>query len=130
MNDRAAATPAMHALPDGEAEIALVLHLPWEDVARLGQEAGRLAAQMQRPVTLDEAVSHRLRSTRPAAHARSTVTAPAVSAAHSASSASASSASLPSGSASSGSVSALPPRPPAEPVRAGAERVNGSGESA
>ncbi|MDQ0789838.1 hypothetical protein [Streptomyces sp. B3I8] len=115
MNDRA--TPAMHALPDGEAEIALVLHLPWEDVARLGQEAGRLAAQMQRPVTLDEAVSHRLRSTRVAAHARSTA---AASAAPSASSAS----------ASSGSVSSLPPRPPAEPVRAGAERVNGSGESA
>jgi len=118
MNDRA--TPAMHALPDGEAEIALVLHLPWEDVARLGQEAGRLAAQMQRPVTLDEAVSHRLRSTRVAAHARSTAAASAVSAAPSASSAS----------VSSGSVSSLPPRPPAEPVRAGAERVNGSGESA
>ncbi|WP_367320256.1 hypothetical protein [Streptomyces sp. HUAS ZL42] len=69
MNDRV--TPAMHALPDGEAEISLVLRLPWEDVARLGQEAGRLASQMQRPVTLDEAVSHRLRSTRPAAaHAK------------------------------------------------------------
>ncbi|MEU1407122.1 hypothetical protein ABZ471_33080 [Streptomyces sp. NPDC005728] len=62
---------AMHALPDGEAEISLVVRLPWEDVARLGQEAGRLAAQMQRPVTLDEAVSHRLRSTRPSAsHAK------------------------------------------------------------
>jgi hypothetical protein len=58
----------MHATPDGEAEIALVIRLPWEDVARLGQEAGRLASQMQRPVTLDEAVSHRLRS-RPAAAA-------------------------------------------------------------
>ncbi|MEU7059731.1 hypothetical protein [Streptomyces sp. NPDC046197] len=69
MNDRV--TPPMHALPDGEAEISLVVRLPWEDVARLGQEAGRLAAQMQRPVTLDEAVSHRLRSTRPsAAHAK------------------------------------------------------------
>ncbi|MET7288371.1 hypothetical protein [Streptomyces sp. NPDC005573] len=63
--------PAMHATPDGEAEISLVVRLPWEDVARLGQEAGRLAAQMQRPVTLDEAVSHRLRSARPSAtHAR------------------------------------------------------------
>lgn len=62
---------AMHALPDGEAEVSLVVRLPWEDVARLGQEAGRLAAQTGRPVTLDEAVSHRLRSTRPAAtHAR------------------------------------------------------------
>lgn len=39
MNDRV--TPPMQALPDGEAEIALVLHLPWEDVAALGQEAGR-----------------------------------------------------------------------------------------
>ncbi|MGW0878235.1 hypothetical protein [Streptomyces sp. NPDC002671] len=63
--------PAMHALPDGEAEISLVVRLPWEDVARLGQEAGRLASQMQRPVTLDEAVSYRLRSTRPtASHAK------------------------------------------------------------
>ncbi|MFF4016246.1 hypothetical protein [Streptomyces sp. NPDC001843] len=69
MNDRV--TPPMHATPDGEAELSLVVRLPWEDVARLGQEAGRLAAQMQRPVTLDEAVSHRLRSTRAsAAHAK------------------------------------------------------------
>ncbi|MFD5264569.1 hypothetical protein [Streptomyces sp. NPDC058335] len=69
MNDRV--TPPMHATPDGEAEIALVIRLPWEDVARLGQEAGRLAAQMQRAVTLDEAVSHRLRSRpAPAAHAK------------------------------------------------------------
>ncbi|MFF9061160.1 hypothetical protein ACIRPQ_06870 [Streptomyces sp. NPDC101213] len=71
MNDRV--TPPMHATPDGEAEIALVIRLPWEDVARLGQEAGRLAAQHQRPVTLDEAVSHRLRSRpAPAAHAKPT----------------------------------------------------------
>ncbi|MEU5307554.1 hypothetical protein [Streptomyces sp. NPDC021562] len=73
MNERVApqAFPPMQALPDGEAELSLVVRLPWEDVARLGQEAGRLAAQMQRPVTLDEAVSNRLRSTRPAAaHAR------------------------------------------------------------
>lgn len=68
MNDRV--TPPMHATPDGEAEISLVLRLPWEDVARLGQEAGRMAAQMQRPVTLDEAVSNRLRSARSAAHAK------------------------------------------------------------
>ncbi|MFE0732732.1 hypothetical protein ACFW2X_31745 [Streptomyces antibioticus] len=71
MTDRVA--PPMHAVPDGEAEISLVIRLPWEDVARLGQEAGRLASQMQRPVTLDEAVAHRLRS-RPAsaAHAKPT----------------------------------------------------------
>lgn len=68
MNDRI--TPPMHALPDGEAELSLVVRLPWEDVARLGQEAGRLASQMQRPVTLDEAVSNRLRSARSAAHAK------------------------------------------------------------
>lgn len=69
MNDRV--TSPMHATPDGEAEMSLVIRLPWEDVARLGQEAGRLAAQMQRPVTLDEAVSNRLRSRpAPAAHAK------------------------------------------------------------
>ncbi|CCK26767.1 hypothetical protein BN159_2388 [Streptomyces davaonensis JCM 4913] len=69
MNDRVA--PSMHALPDGEAELSVVVRLPWEDVARLGQEAGRLAAQTGRPVTLDEAVSHRLRSVRAsAAHAK------------------------------------------------------------
>ncbi|GAA4802776.1 hypothetical protein [Streptomyces ziwulingensis] len=105
MSERA--TPAMHALPDGEAEIALVLRLPWEDVARLGQEAGRLAAQTQRPVTLDEAVSRRLRSTRSAAHAKSPgEQPPAVSAA--------------------ASVSSLPPRPPAEQARQAIDRINGT----
>lgn len=69
---------AMHALPDGEAELSLVVRLPWEDVARLGQEAGRLASQMQRAVTLDEAVSYRLRSTRPSAsHAKPSAEQPA-----------------------------------------------------
>ncbi|MGW3207764.1 hypothetical protein [Streptomyces sp. NPDC001135] len=68
----------MHALPDGEAELSLVVRLPWEDVARLGQEAGRLASQMQRPVTLDEAVSYRLRSARPTAtHAKPSAEQPA-----------------------------------------------------
>ncbi len=91
-------TPPMHALPDGEAEISLVVRLPWEDVARLGQEAGRLAAQMQRPVTLDEAVSNRLRSTRPAgAHAKPAGEQPAA--------VTSSSGSV---SSSSGSVSSLP----------------------
>jgi hypothetical protein len=107
MNDRA--TPATHALPDGEAEIALVLRLPWEDVARLGQEAGRPAAQRQRPVTPDEAVSHRLRSARSTAHARpgaqpgeqpAPVVAPA--------------------------VSSLPPRPPGEQARQAIDRINGT----
>ncbi|MFE7231757.1 hypothetical protein [Streptomyces sp. NPDC057596] len=92
MNDRV--TPAVHALPDGEAELNLVVRLPWEDVARLGQEAGRLASQMKRPVTLDEAVGHRLRSTRAtAAHARPAGEQPAATA---------------STVTSSGSVSSLP----------------------
>ncbi|MGR3932176.1 hypothetical protein [Streptomyces sp. BRA346] len=55
-------TPPIQALPDGDAEVRLVLHLPWDVVSTLGQEAGRLAAQMHRPVSLDEAVSHRLRT--------------------------------------------------------------------
>jgi hypothetical protein len=106
MNDRV--TPPMHALPDGEAEISLVVRLPWEDVARLGQEAGRLATQMQRPVTLDEAVSHRLRSARPAAaHAKPAGEQPTVMPA-------------------SASVSSLPSRPPAEQARQAIERINGS----
>ncbi|MFJ7077457.1 hypothetical protein [Streptomyces sp. NPDC098781] len=108
MNDRV--TPPIHALPDGEAEIAVVVRLPWEDVARLGQEAGRLASQMQRPVTLDEAVSHRLRSPRSAAHAKPAGEQPAA-------------AMPPSVSAS---VSSLPSRPPAEQARQAIERINGS----
>ncbi|WP_189188365.1 hypothetical protein [Streptomyces albiflavescens] len=106
MNERV--TPPMHALPDGEAEIALVLHLPWEDVAALGQEAGRLAARLQRPVTLDEAVSHRLRSARPAAHAKPAQSPPAV--------------------AAPASVSSLPARPPAEQARQAIDRINGTGQ--
>lgn len=100
-------SPPIHALPDGEAELTLVVRLPWEDIARLGQEAGRLAAQMQRPVTLDEAVSHRLR--RAAAHAKPPTTeqkAPAVS--------------------TSGQMSSLPSRPPAEQARQAIERINGN----
>ncbi|MFJ3974108.1 hypothetical protein [Streptomyces sp. NPDC090021] len=53
----------VHALPDGEAEVHVVLRLQWDDVATLGRDAGRLAARLQRHVTLDEAVSHRLRAT-------------------------------------------------------------------
>ncbi len=105
MNDRV--TPAMHALPDGEAELTLVVRLPWEDIARLGQEAGRLASQMQRPVTLDEAVSHRLRSAKAAAQAR-----PA--------------GEQPPASAPAASVASLPSRPPAEQARQAIERINGS----
>ncbi|CAL9616443.1 hypothetical protein [Streptomyces griseomycini] len=105
MNDRV--TPVMHALPDGEAELTLVVRLPWEDIARLGQEAGRLASQMQRPVTLDEAVSHRLR--RAAAHARPAGEQPPAVAP-----------------AAPASVSSLPARPPAEQARQAIDRINGT----
>jgi hypothetical protein len=113
MNERVTPAPALHALPDGEAEVALVLRLPWEDVARLGQEAGRLAAQPQRPVTLDEAVRHRLRSARPASHARPAgEQPPAVSA--------------PVPATGPASVSSLPSRPPAEQARQAIDRINGT----
>jgi hypothetical protein len=62
---------------------------------------------MQRPVTLDEAVSHRLRSVRGAAHAK-----PA--------------GEQPSAMPASASVSSLPSRPPAEQARQAIERINGS----
>jgi hypothetical protein len=100
MNDRV--TPPMIATPDGEAEVAIVLRLPWEDVAALGQEAGRLAASMQRPVTLDEAASHRLRSRQPGTHARPQAAQPQVS-----------------------SVSSLP-RSPGEQARQAIEKINGT----
>lgn len=120
MNERVTPAPAMHALPDGEAEVALVLRLPWEDVARLGQEAGRLAAQMQRPVTLDEAVSHRLRSARGAAHAKPAgEQPPAVSAPVPA-------ATTPARVTTPASVSSLPARPPAEQARQAIDRINGT----
>ncbi|KOX31372.1 hypothetical protein ADL07_16355 [Streptomyces sp. NRRL F-4707] len=113
MNERVTPAPALHALPDGEAEVALVLRLPWEDVARLGQEAGRLAAQTQRPVTLDEAVSRRLRTTRAATHARPAgEQPPAVSA--------------PVSATGPAPVSSLPARPPAEQARQAIDRINGT----
>ncbi|MDX3732474.1 hypothetical protein [Streptomyces caniscabiei] len=108
MNDRVA--PAMHATPDGEAEISLVVRLPWEDVAALGQEAGRLAARMQRPVTLDEAVSHRLRSARPAAAHAKPAAAPTA----------------PPAVTSAASVSSLPSRPPTEQARQAIDRITGT----
>lgn len=108
MNDRVA--PAMHATPDGEAEISLVVRLSWEDVAALGQEAGRLAARMQRPVTLDEAASHRLRSARSAAHAK-----PAAAA-----------QTTPAAVTSAASVSSLPSRPPADQARQAIDRITGT----
>ncbi|MDQ0948953.1 putative RNA-binding Zn ribbon-like protein [Streptomyces phaeochromogenes] len=112
MNDRV--TQPLIATPDGEAELSLVVRLSWEDVAALGQEAGRLSASMQRPVTLDEAVSHRLRSRQAGSHARpqqappmppSAVSAPAVS-----------------------TVSSLP-RSPGEQARQAIEKINGNGSA-
>ncbi len=113
MNDRV--TVPVHALPDGEAELTLVVRLPWEDVARLGQEAGRLASQMQRPVTLDEAVGHRLRSVRARRRARPARRRTAARRPPSTASTQA-----------SGSVSSLPSRPPAEQARQAIERINGT----
>ncbi|MFF8092807.1 hypothetical protein [Streptomyces sp. NPDC016675] len=117
MSERVTPAPVMHALPDGEAEVALVLRLPWEDVARLGQEAGRLAARMQRPVTLDEAVSHRLRSARGAAHARPAGEQPPAAGGP---------APLPAQAPATApaSVSSLPSRPPAEQARQAIDRIN------
>lgn len=62
MNEHSTPMIQLQALPDGEAELRLVVRLRWEDVAALGQEAGQLATQFQRPVSLDEAASHRLAS--------------------------------------------------------------------
>ncbi|MGR8010695.1 hypothetical protein [Streptomyces hypolithicus] len=60
MSDRE--VPMMQGLLDGGAELTVVLHLRWDDVAALGREASRLAVQSGSPVSLDEAVSHRLRT--------------------------------------------------------------------
>ncbi|QGV82171.1 hypothetical protein [Streptomyces ficellus] len=60
MNERD--EPAMRGLPDGGAEVAVVLRLRWDDIAALGREASRLAEQRGAPVSLDDAASHRLRT--------------------------------------------------------------------
>ncbi|MFL1899774.1 hypothetical protein [Streptomyces tauricus] len=117
MNDRVA--QPLIATPDGEAELAVVLRLSWEDVAALGQEAGRLAASMQRPVTLDEAASHRLRGRQAGSHAR-----PA------AASASAMPAAAPVvGGGQVSAVSALS-RTPGEQARQAIEKINGNAQGA
>ncbi|WP_055693223.1 hypothetical protein [Streptomyces prasinopilosus] len=135
MDDRV--TTAIQALPDGEAELTLVVRLPWEDVARLGQEAGRLASRMRRPVTLDEAVAHRLRSARPtAAHAKPAGEQPPAAAGTAGTGA----AGFAAAGGTGASVSPLPPRPateyarppveqarpPAEQARQAIERINGT----
>ncbi|MFI1393515.1 hypothetical protein [Streptomyces sp. NPDC020681] len=104
MND--AVNPSLQALPDGEAELRLVVRLQWEDVAALGQEAGRLAAQMQRPVSLDEAAGHRLRNRTTATHARPPAERPQQT--------------VPS------SVSSLTARTPGEHARQAIEKINGT----
>ncbi|WP_308358602.1 hypothetical protein [Streptomyces cucumeris] len=105
-NDRF--TPPIQALPDGEAEVRLELHLPWEVVAALGQEAGRLAAQLGRPVSLDESVSHRLRNQFGGAHAKHSQerSQPAATAGH--------------------TPAPLAARSPGEQARQAIEKINGS----
>ncbi|WP_349636814.1 hypothetical protein [Streptomyces sp. 549] len=98
----------LHALPDGEAELTVVLRLRWDDVAALGHEAARLAARHQRPVSLDEAASYRLR-TRPA-HA-----APAPERATAA--------------ATPPAPVALAGRSPSDQARQAIEKINGSAEA-
>ncbi|MEV7085710.1 hypothetical protein AB0O07_07425 [Streptomyces sp. NPDC093085] len=104
MNDPA--NTSLRAMPDGEAELRLVVRLGWEDVASLGQEASRLAAQMKRPVSLDEAASHRLR-TRTSAHAKPAQDWPVAAP------------------SSSSTVSSLP-RSPGEHARQAIEKINGA----
>ncbi|MCX4237116.1 hypothetical protein ACH4Y0_32890 [Streptomyces sp. NPDC020707] len=116
MNDRAA--QPLIATPDGEAELAVVLRLSWEDVAALGQEAGRLAASMQRPVTLDEAASHRLRARQVGSHARPAAAASAMPAAAPAV-----------GGPQVSAVSSLS-RTPGEQARQAIEKINGNAQGA
>ncbi|MFF4953449.1 hypothetical protein ACWC2K_05265 [Streptomyces chattanoogensis] len=107
-------TPPLIALPDGGAELRVTLRLQWEDIAALGQEAGRLAAQWKRAVSLDEAASHRLRGRPSAAHAKPTLQErgrpqPAVA----------------SSSVAPSSVSPLPARSPGEQARQAIEKITG-----
>ncbi|GES32476.1 hypothetical protein AB0G60_17330 [Streptomyces angustmyceticus] len=99
--------PQLQALPEGDAEVSLVIRLQWEDVAALGQDAARLAARWKRPVTLDEAASQRLRIRPPATHAKTVAqerAQPAVT---------------------STTVSPLPARSPQEQARQAIEKING-----
>ncbi|WP_030796053.1 MULTISPECIES: hypothetical protein [unclassified Streptomyces] len=103
-----AGNPQLQALPEGDAQLSLVVRLQWEDVAALGQEATRLAARFKRPVTLDEAAAHRLRIRPPAPPVKTVPqerTPPAVT---------------------STTVSPLPARSPQEQARQAIERINGT----
>ncbi|MEW2568166.1 hypothetical protein [Streptomyces sp. NPDC047070] len=122
MNDRA--TQPLIATPDGEAELAVVLRLSWEDVAALGQEAGRLAASMQRPVTLDEAASHRLRGRQAGSHAR-----PGAASASAMPAGAGVAAPAAVGGAQVSAVSSLP-RTPGEQARQAIEKINGNAQGA
>ncbi|MGW1373258.1 hypothetical protein ACWD6P_03135 [Streptomyces sp. NPDC002446] len=100
--------PSIQALPDGEAELTLVVRLQWEDVAALGQEAARLAARVKRPVTLDEAAGQRLRIRPPAPQPKAVAperAQPAVAGT---------------------TVSPLPARSPQEQARQAIEKINGT----
>jgi len=112
MNDHINAS--LQALPDGEAELRLVVRLQWDDVAALGQEAGRLANQLRRAVSLDEAASHRLRMRSAASHAK-----PAVDRSQPA----AVDRSQP---VAASTVSSLTGRTPGEHARQAIEKINGT----
>ncbi|MFG2395586.1 hypothetical protein [Streptomyces lydicus] len=101
----------IQAMPDGDAELSLVVRLQWEDVAALGQEASRLAARYKRPVGLDEAASHRLRIRRAAPPHPTTV---------------AQERAQPAVAAATTTVSPLPARSPQEQARQAIEKINGS----
>ena len=60
MSEQNSLPTQIQALPDGGAELHLVVRMRWEDIATLGREAGRLAVRLQRPVSLDEAAGHKL----------------------------------------------------------------------
>ncbi|MEU1408074.1 hypothetical protein ABZ471_38140 [Streptomyces sp. NPDC005728] len=53
--------PSVLALPEGDAELHLVVRMTWQDLAALGQHAGRIAARTGRPVGLQEAATDLLR---------------------------------------------------------------------
>ncbi|MGP8296623.1 hypothetical protein ACTPOK_01340 [Streptomyces inhibens] len=117
--------PQLQALPDGDAELSLVVRLQWEDVAALGQEAARLAARLKRPVTLDEAAGQRLRIRQPAPRATAVPqerAQPAV-----ASATVAQERAQPA--VASATVSPLPARSPQEQARQAIEKINGTAGS-
>ncbi|WP_030740101.1 hypothetical protein [Streptomyces sp. NRRL F-5135] len=125
------AGPPVQALPGGEAELRLVVRLEWEDVAALGQEASRLAAQLKRAVSLDEAASHRLRSrtthrAKPAQDWPVTSASSTGSAAAPAATAPPAVTAAPPQAAAPAGVSSLAARTPGEHARQAIEKINGT----